>query len=182
MHGIHRLLFFLLLYFSATACTVREVNISTEKRTGTYTADENTDRSAAPENNNCGIANGTHHARVDYRNAVNGRIYSNDLEVEISDCRLVRIYFPEHLLDETNMTTVAVNSSHTAYATDHEGRHYTVRIADGVSPQPEAAYPPAAASRGGACNGSKSCSVCTNCTRCRYCHKNGGTCGVCTRK
>jgi len=165
---------FLLLSLTTVACTIREVNINDSR----LPQDAGTGRNNTLSGGNCSINDGIHPAQIDYHNAVSGRIYTSHADVEVDGCRVIRIYFPQHRLDESNMAASPLNRMGEAYVTDHDGRNYTVYIRDtGVINTQTPQVPHTSSSRG--CSGDAYCNVCKNCKYCKHCAKEGGTCGIC---
>ena len=52
-------------------------------------------------------------------------------EIEVLDCKVVRIYFLKHRLDETNMSPGIIRNDSTAVIIDKKGNKYKVHILSG---------------------------------------------------
>ena len=84
------------------------------------------------ENNNdndCGIEDGSHDASVDYYNPNTGHTAIYDLEVEVEDCKVTIIYFPNGgRLDNDHISPEELDEDGNATLEDEKGRTFDVHI------------------------------------------------------
>ncbi len=97
-----------------------------------HTSSDQNDTEEAGENPtediSCALANGTYTANV-VCTSTTKHTYTDTPEIEVADCRLVRIYYPkDHRRDETNMSPVLIGKDSNALARDKAGNEYRVHI------------------------------------------------------
>jgi len=102
---------------------------------------ENTDEEILNETNNdgesieentftdCEFEDGNYSATVDYNNSETGYSATYTLDVEVSDCQVVRINFPnDGYLDEDHISYADIDEDGTASVDGEDGKTYQIQI------------------------------------------------------
>jgi|SRR5688572_20007873 len=92
--------------------------------------ENNSGRQAVSEDENgCKFDDGTHSATVDYYNPSTGHNATYSLEVEIENCEVTTIYFPNGgWLDNSHIFPAELNEDGEAELEDKQGRTFSVHI------------------------------------------------------
>ncbi len=86
---------------------------------------------AEDEQSSCGIADGSHTAMVDYTNDGTGYSQTYTLDVEVEDCQVTQINFPNGgWLDADHITPAEIDTDGNASVDGEDGKSYEVHIAD----------------------------------------------------
>jgi hypothetical protein len=110
-----------------------------------YTEDENLNKSEGESYNNtynenysdenegngspCNLDDGTYTATVDYRNSETGYTATYTLDVEVQDCQVVQINFPnDGYLDSDHISYADIDENGYAYVDGEDGKSYEVQI------------------------------------------------------
>jgi hypothetical protein len=85
------------------------------------------------ENNNstpdCGFDDGSYSATVDYNNSETGYSATYTLDVDVEDCRVVQINFPnDGYLDESHITIADIDEDGNASVEGEDGKTYEISI------------------------------------------------------
>jgi hypothetical protein len=85
--------------------------------------------SHASQDEDCGVADGTQPATIDYYNPSTGYSASYTLDVEIEDCQVVRIDFNNGgYLDQEHIDPADIDENGDATVEDDRGRSFQVHI------------------------------------------------------
>lgn len=91
----------------------------------------NEDGESVAENmdSGCEFEDGIYSARVNYNNSETGYSATYTLDVEVSDCQIVQINFPnDGYLDEDHITYTDIEDDGTAYVYGEDGKTYEIQI------------------------------------------------------
>lgn len=146
MRQLFSLCILLLCCLLSARCTIREVNISSGTENGTAPPPDKVYPPATGAS--CAISNGIHPASVDYVNTVTGKVYTSNQSVEVTNCNVTGIYYPNRRLDANTMQPAALNNAGEAHVTDNDGRNYYVHITDIPHDTAVAYQPPQQATTG----------------------------------
>ncbi len=135
--------FFILLLLVILSCNSKnsESN-SDESLNNSYTIEqENTDDEIRYETNDeservienaysgCKFEDGDYSATVDYNNSETGYSATYTLDVEVSDCQVIRINFPnDGYLDEDHISYADIDEDGTASVDGEDGKTYQIQI------------------------------------------------------
>jgi hypothetical protein len=77
----------------------------------------------------CGVYDGTHDADVNYYNPKTGRSSKYSLEVQVEDCKVIQINFPNGgYLDDSHISPTKINWNGDAKVKDDKGIIYKIHI------------------------------------------------------
>ena len=117
-----------LTLLSCSNNSTRENSKADPNRLNNSYSDDN-DESAS--NNNCNFKNDTYSATVDYNNPETNYSNTYTLEVDVEDCQVVKIYFPnEGWLDEDHISGADIDYDGNATVEGEDGKTYEVHIED----------------------------------------------------
>ena len=135
--------YFILLLLVIISCNSKnsESN-SDENLNNSYTIEqENTDDEISHETNDdngriientysgCKFEDGDYSATVDYNNSETGYSATYTLDVEVSDCQVIRINFPnDGYLDEDHISYADIDEDGTASVYGEDGKTYQIQI------------------------------------------------------
>ena len=109
--------------------------ISCGSKTTTETEDHSTQEDHAPasfattETSECSFEDGTYAATVDYNNSETGHSATYTLDVEVENCQVVQINFPNGgYVDEDHITAADIDENGNASVEGEDGKRYEVRI------------------------------------------------------
>jgi hypothetical protein len=112
----------LLLICLLSSCSEDEIN---SDNYSTKEKSEDEDR----QTNDCSFEDGTHSASVDYYNPNTGHSATYTLEVEVEDCEVTTIHFPNGgWLDDSHISPAELNEDGDAELEDEQGRTFSVHI------------------------------------------------------
>lgn len=121
MTTITKMVGLLAIFLTIIACSNPKVSTQTFYGSGTNVNDD------SMETYNCSRTSGTYTAAITYSRKA--KINSTDTcEIEVEDCKVVRIYFLKHRLDETNMKPSVIDNGGDALVVDQKGIRYKVHI------------------------------------------------------
>lgn len=96
---------------------------------GARTKDEDESEENLVEDSGCKYGDGTYPASVDYFNPETGYSTTYNLEVEVQDCQIVQINFPnDGYLDEDHISYSDINENGEATVFGEEGKTYNITI------------------------------------------------------
>jgi hypothetical protein len=135
--------YFILLLLVIISCNSKnsESN-SDENLNNSYTIEqENTDDEISHETNDdngriientysgCKFEDGDYSATVDYNNSETGYSATYTLDVEVSDCQVIRINFPnDGYLDEDHISYADIDEDGSASVDGEDGKTYQIQI------------------------------------------------------
>ncbi len=91
----------------------------------------NEDNESVVENmdSGCEFEDGSYSATVDYNNSETGYSATYTLDVEVSDCQVIRINFPnDGYLDEDHISYADIDEDGTASVDGEDGKTYQIQI------------------------------------------------------
>lgn len=79
----------------------------------------------------CGYADGSYSAEVDYYNPKTGFTNTYELDVEVEDCNVIEIDFPKGgWLDDSHIEPTAIDDDGNASIDDDRGRNFDVHLSE----------------------------------------------------
>ena len=105
-----------------------EYNVSQNTDVSTETnATTEVDRES--DSSPCKLSDGTYSASVDYSNSETGYSASYTLDVEVQDCQVVQINFPnDGYLDEDHISYADIDENGNASVDGEDGKSYEIQI------------------------------------------------------
>jgi hypothetical protein len=101
---------------------------SYENKTSNYSNEEN-DEENNDSSSGCKFEDGTYSATVDYNNPETGYSASYTLDVEIQDCQIVQINFPnDGYLDADHISYADIDDDGNASVDGEDGKTYEIQI------------------------------------------------------
>lgn len=77
----------------------------------------------------CKFEDGTYSATVDYKNSETGYSATYNLDVEVQDCQVVQINFPnDGYLDDDHISSADIDEDGSANVTGEDGKTYEIQI------------------------------------------------------
>ncbi len=125
------------LLFTLISCSSKpekqsENNSSTQSNLSNYSKEENNEESGEENNeysNGCKFEDGTYSATVDYNNPETGYSATYTLDVEVQDCQIVQINFPnDGYLDEDHISYADIDEDGNATVDGEDGKTYEIQI------------------------------------------------------
>jgi hypothetical protein len=114
---------------------------SAENENTDYEENTNSDYSSSEENeeeesdtfsnstSDCGLDDGSYSATVDYNNPATGYSATYTLDVDVEDCQVVQINFPnDGYLDEDHISAADLDDDGNASVYGEEGKTYEIKI------------------------------------------------------
>lgn len=97
---------------------------------GSYQSSESNDIEETSENSSgCKFEDGTYSATVDYNNPGTGYSATYTLDVEVQDCQVVQINFPnDGYLDEDHISYADIDEDGNATVDGEDGKTYEIQI------------------------------------------------------
>jgi hypothetical protein len=87
------------------------------------------DKKEETEETGCEFEDGTHAATVNYYNPQTGHTAKYELEVQVEDCKVVQIDFPNGgWLDEDHIPATEINDTGDAALKDDKGRDWKIHL------------------------------------------------------
>ena len=135
--------FFVLFICLFTSCNSKSNDNSNESSTNSYlTEQENTEEETSyksneseneensEENNSCcKFDDGNYSATVDYNNSETGYSATYTLDVEVQDCQVIQINFPnDGYLDEDHISYADIDEDGRASVDGEDGKTYEIQI------------------------------------------------------
>lgn len=135
--------FFVLFICLFTSCNSKSNDNSNESSTNSYlTEQENTEEETSyksneseneensEENNSgCKFDDGNYSATVDYNNSETGYSATYTLDVEVQDCQVIQINFPnDGYLDEDHISYADIDENGRASVDGEDGKTYEIQI------------------------------------------------------
>ena len=136
------LLFLFILAFSLFSCSSKKSekksdteSVTTQERNHTYqhynaeSEEAEIENTESSNNSECKIEDGTYSATVDYNNPETGYSATYTLDVEVQDCQVVQINFPnDGYLDEDHISAADLDEDGNANVDGEDGKTYVVLI------------------------------------------------------
>ncbi|MDI1315793.1 hypothetical protein [Flavobacterium sp.] len=109
--------------------------ISCGSKTTTETEDNTANEDNVPtsfvttETSECNFEDGTYPATVDYNNSQTGHSATYTLDVEVENCQIIQINFPNGgYVDEDHITAADIDENGNTSVEGEDGKRYEVRI------------------------------------------------------
>lgn len=110
----------------------KEISTSDDSKTTQYETnleEDTSDTFANTETSNCGLDDGTYSATVDYSNSETGYSATYTLDVDVEECRVVQINFPnDGYLDEDHISSSDIDENGNATVDGENGKTYEISI------------------------------------------------------
>jgi hypothetical protein len=131
----------LVIIFSIISCNSKS-DVNTEENSS-YSTEQNNDDAVIREteeyntddsdsedsNSGCKYEDGTYSATVDYNNSETSYSATYNLDVEVRDCQIVQIKFPnDGYLDEDHISYTDIEEDGSASVTGEDGKTYEIQI------------------------------------------------------
>ena len=145
MKSILKNLIFTLFFCFILSCN-KKTNNNEENQNSSYSnsaENENSNYSSSEDNENqedvgfssstssCGLDDGSYSATVDYNNPETGYSATYTLDVDVEDCQVVQINFPnDGYLDEDHISAADLDKDGNASVYGEEGKTYERKIAN----------------------------------------------------
>lgn len=122
-----------LFFLTALTCLI----FSCSSRSDRIRANENSNSSFNSEeedennenNSGCKYEDGTYSATVDYNNSETGYSATYTLDVDVQDCQIVQINFPnDGYLDEDHISNADIDEDGSASVDGEDGKTYEIQI------------------------------------------------------
>jgi len=128
---IHFLIVIGLIISCSSGTENKQRSNSSNETYSTSTTDENEDSSdeTVVNSSGCKYEDGTYSATVDYNNPETGYSATYTLDVEVQDCQVVQINFPnDGYLDEDHITYADIDENGYASVDGENGKTYQIQI------------------------------------------------------
>jgi len=135
---------FVLILFFLTSCNSKSnENNSSENSTNSYSTEQDNsenetnyktdesynDNETEGTNSGCKFEDGTYSATVDYNNSETGYSATYTLDVEVQDCQIVQINFPnDGYLDSDHISYADIDEDGNASVDGEDGKSYQIQI------------------------------------------------------
>jgi hypothetical protein len=134
-------IYFLLFIILITSCNSK--NDTNTVDNNSYSTEQNNDDSVINEtdkynaedsdsedsDSGCKFEDGTYSATVDYNNSETGYSATYNLDVEVQDCQIVQINFPnDGYLDDDHISYADIEEDGSASVTGEDGKTYEIQI------------------------------------------------------
>lgn len=127
---------FLTLFSLMSSCSSKSENKKRSHNSSSYSnstdnEDENNDETdgTSEYNSGCKFEDGTYSATVDYNNPETGYSATYTLDVDVQDCQVVQINFPnDGYLDEDHISYADIDEDGTATVYGEDGKTYEIQI------------------------------------------------------
>ena len=107
-------------------------NDSYQNSSTNYSDEESNEETEVVDDDNsngCKFEDGTYSATVDYSNSETGYSATYTLDVEVQDCQVVQINFPnDGYLDEDHISIADLDENGNAYVDGEDGKSYEIQI------------------------------------------------------
>jgi hypothetical protein len=107
-------------------------NDSYQNSSTNYSDEESNEETEVVDDDNsngCKFEDGTYSATVDYSNSETGYSATYTLDVEVQDCQVVQINFPnDGYLDEDHISYADIDENGNAYVDGEDGKSYEIQI------------------------------------------------------
>jgi len=102
---------------------------SSEEETRCRTGESENDEKLEENNSGCKFEDGNYSATVDYNNPETGYSATYTLDVEVQDCQVVQINFPnDGYLDEDHISYADIDEDGRASVDGEDGKTYEIQI------------------------------------------------------
>ena len=131
----------LIIFFFISICICSSYKQKTENKSKNNSSIDSYSSSGSSEDQNeyneeniaddsgCGFEDGTYSATVDYNNPETGYSATYTLEVEVQDCQVVQINFPnDGYLDEDHISYANIDNNGNASVDGEDGKTYEIQI------------------------------------------------------
>jgi uncharacterized membrane protein len=131
----------LISYFAIIFCLITSCNSKSSEKinqdSSSYTTSEESieketesdDEDAEENNTRCKFEDGNYTATVDYNNSETGYSATYTLDVEVQDCQVVQINFPnDGYLDEDHISFADIDEDGSASVDGEDGKTYEIQI------------------------------------------------------
>jgi hypothetical protein len=109
--------------------TVDNNSYSTEQNNDDSVINETDEYNAEDSDSGCKFEDGTYSATVDYNNSETGYSATYNLDVEVQDCQIVQINFPnDGYLDDDHISYADIEEDGSASVTGEDGKTYEIQI------------------------------------------------------
>lgn len=99
------------------------------QNSSTETTDDQSSEETSLYSSGCNFEDGTYSATVDYYNPETGYSATYDLDVEVQDCQVIQINFPnDGYLDEDHITAGDIDEDGNASVDGENGKTYEIQI------------------------------------------------------
>lgn len=99
------------------------------QNSSTETSDDQNSGETSLSGSGCNFEDGTYSATVDYYNPETGYSATYDLDVEVQDCQVIQINFPnDGYLDEDHITAGDIDEDGNASVDGENGKTYEIQI------------------------------------------------------
>ncbi len=114
-------------------CILSACNSKSEKKTqennSSQTSEENESETNTSNSSGCKFEDGTYSATVDYNNSETGYSATYTLDVEVQDCQIIQINFPnDGYLDEDHISYADIDEDGNASVDGEDGKTYEIQI------------------------------------------------------
>jgi len=110
------------------SCTSKSENSRESKNSNSSFSSDEEDESNE-NNQGCKFEDGTYSATVDYNNPETGYSATYTLDVDVQDCQVVQINFPnDGYLDEDHISYADINEDGNASVDGEDGKTYEIHI------------------------------------------------------
>jgi hypothetical protein len=119
-----------LLFFACSGNSGKSQEISSPPSSySSSPADETNEEEADNDTSGCKFEDGTHSASVNYHNSRTGYSTTYTLDVEVQDCQIVQINFPNggHL-DEDHISAADLDEDGNASVEGEDGKSFEIQI------------------------------------------------------
>ena len=114
------------------SCTSNSDNSENNQNSeSTYSSEnaENNEESSSESTSDCQFEDGSHTATVNYNNPETGYSATYTLDVDVEDCQVVQINFPnDGYLDNDHISYADIDSDGNALVYGEEGKTYDIQI------------------------------------------------------
>lgn len=118
----------LLIVNSCSSKSIDRENDTIESNSSTYYEEEDSNEEIS-NSSDCKFDDGTYSATVDYNNPETGYSATYTLDVEVQDCQVVQINFPnDGYLDEDHISYADIDDDGHASVDGEDGKTYEIQI------------------------------------------------------
>lgn len=118
-----------LLFFACSERSEKSKEVSSPPSSYSSSPEDETEEEADNDASGCKFEDGTHSASVDYHNSETGYSTTYTLDVEVQDCQIVQINFPNggHL-DEDHISAADIDEDGNASVEGEDGKSFEIQI------------------------------------------------------
>ena len=119
----------IVIYCLLNSCSSKSANIQDDDED--YESSYNSEYNDSEDISICNYEDGTYSATVDYENLETGYYARYTLDVDVQDCQVIQINFPnDGYLDEDHILYTDIDENGDAIVNGEEGKMYKVHIND----------------------------------------------------